>query len=599
MTLTGVPETSDAPFTVTFTFSEAVTGFALADIVVGNGAAAAFAGVDGEEVYTAQVSPTADGTVTVDVAAGAARDLAGNDSAASVQATSTYTAPAMQTIGPKIAEFAATPALSGARADAPKMRSKGWFDSLPGDAVHGPGAVLTFTLDFDRVVMVTPETGTGALPELVLDVYGRERRAQYSAGSGTDRLNFRWTVRRGDYDPDGIEAKTIALNGATIEDGDGNPAVPATFPSDMFAAHVVRGGYFRTQISVPSTAREGEPFTIRATRDGDFYERALASVEVVDSAVESVQLVPVEFHPRGSKLYDGKITDGRSGTFTLTPPPDGKADPEGERVMTIRLRDTLSSRIGADGAVWYEATGTLEVTVKVEDNELPEDAPVLAVGPADVHEPGPEPGTVPLQFRVCLWVAEELCPGAGKNAAFEAWEGVAHRVEVDYATGDGTARAGADYRATSGTLVFEPGERVKTVEVEVLADAHDEGIETVWLELSNPVGATIGRYRNFGHIHNSGPIPRAWTARFGRTVGEQVIEAVEGRMRSGASPGAEVTLAGQALEAATDEEWQAFESREAEARLAARSEWLRERAVGSGRVVCAERSRARCAGASC
>ena len=30
---------------------------------------------------------------------------------------------------------------------------------------------------------------------------------------------------------------------------------------------------------------------------------------------------------------------------------------------------------------------TLEVTVRVEDNDLPEDAPVLAVGPADVREP--------------------------------------------------------------------------------------------------------------------------------------------------------------------------------------------------------------------
>ncbi len=543
--VTGVPEMSDAPFTVTFTFSEAVMGFVLADIVVGNGAVEAFAGVDGEEVYTAQVTPTADGTVTVDVAAGAARDAAGNDSAAAVQATSTYTAPAAQTIGPKIAEFAVTPAPSGARADAPGMRSKQRFDALPDEAVHGPGAVLTFTLDFDRVVTVTPEPDTGALPELVLDVYGRERRAQYSEGSGSNRLTFRWTVRRGDYDPDGIEVETIALNGATIEDGDGNPIVPGRFQSGKFPAHIVRGGYFQTQISVPSTAREGEPFTIRATRDGDFDEHALASVEVVDSAVETVRLVPVEFHPRGSKLYDGKIADGRSGHFTLTPPPDGEADPEGERVMTIRLRDTDSSRVGADGGVWYEAAGTLEVTVRVEDNELPEDAPVLAVGPADVREP--DSGTAPLRFRVCLWTAGELCPGAGRDAAFEDWEGVAHRVEVDYATRDGTARAGADYRATSGTLVFESGERVKTVEVEVLADAHDEGIETVWLEVSNPVGATIGRYANFGHIRNSGPIPRAWTARFGRTVAEKAIEAVEERFGAPRGAGFSGTLAGQVL----------------------------------------------------
>ena len=231
------------------------------------------------------------------------------------------------------------------------------------------------------------------------------------------------------------------------------------------------------------------------------------------------------------------VSNGLIGSATVTPPPDGKADPDGERTMTLRLRDTAARRLGgADGEVWYDAEAPLEVTVRVEDSMLAVDAPVLAVGPADVHEP--ESGTVPLRFRVCLWTAGALCPDAGGNEAFEAYEGVAHQVEVDYATRDGTARAGADYLATRGTLTFAPGETVKTVEVTVLADAHDEGTETVWLELSNPVGATIGRYhRNTGQIHNNGPIPKAWIARFGRTVGEQVLEAVEGRMRSGARPG--------------------------------------------------------------
>ena len=440
--------------------------------------------------------------------------------------------------------FAVRPVPSGQPVDEPGVRSKRWFDGLPDEAVHGPGAVLTITLYYGSMVTVAPEPGTGALPELVLDVYGRERRARYSGGSGTNLLTFQWTVERGDYDPHGIEIKSIELNGATIEDGGGNPAVPvATFPSGTLTAHVVRGGYFQTQISVPGTAREGEPFTIRATRDGNLDEHAFAAVDVVDSALTYVLPVAVEIYPTGGKLSDGTIADGTSGYFTFTPPPDGLADPDGERTMTIRLHDTASSSVGAEGGVWYEAAGTLEVMVKVEDNELSVDAPVLAVGPAVVHEP--ESGTVPLRFRVCLWVADELCPGAGKNAAFEAWQGVAHRVDVDYAASDGTARVGAeDYRATSGTLVFEPGETVKTVEVVVLADEHDEGIETVWLTLSNPVGATIGRYRNFGQIHNSGSIPKAWTARFGRTVAGQAIEAVEGRIRASRHPHAEVSLGG-------------------------------------------------------
>jgi len=42
-------------------------------------------------------------------------------------------------------------------------------------------------------------------------------------------------------------------------------------------------------------------------------------------------------------------------------------------------------------------------------------------------------------------------------------------------TSDGSAQAGEDCTAKSGTLTFEAGEWVKTVEVAVLDDAHDEG----------------------------------------------------------------------------------------------------------------------------
>jgi hypothetical protein len=40
-------------------------------------------------------------------------------------------------------------------------------------------------------------------------------------------------------------------------------------------------------------------------------------------------------------------------------------------------------------------------------------------------------------------------------------------VSVDYATADRTAVAGSDYVAKSGTLVFAPGDSVKTVVVDI------------------------------------------------------------------------------------------------------------------------------------
>ncbi|TAN50490.1 MAG: hypothetical protein EPN21_08725 [Methylococcaceae bacterium] len=64
-------------------------------------------------------------------------------------------------------------------------------------------------------------------------------------------------------------------------------------------------------------------------------------------------------------------------------------------------------------------------------------------------------------------------------------------VTVDYVSNDGTALAGNDYTATSGTLAFSPGDLSKTFEVAVLGDIAVEPGETFTLTLSNPCNATL------------------------------------------------------------------------------------------------------------
>jgi Calx-beta domain/RTX calcium-binding nonapeptide repeat (4 copies) len=76
------------------------------------------------------------------------------------------------------------------------------------------------------------------------------------------------------------------------------------------------------------------------------------------------------------------------------------------------------------------------------------------------------------------------------------------RVSVVYATADGTATAGSDYTATSGTLVFAPGQTSKTVAVPILGDTGYESDETFSVTLSNPVNATLGTATATGTITN-------------------------------------------------------------------------------------------------
>ena len=56
---------------------------------------------------------------------------------------------------------------------------------------------------------------------------------------------------------------------------------------------------------------------------------------------------------------------------------------------------------------------------------------------------------------------------------------------------DGTARAGADYVATNGTLTFAPGQTTRVLTILLLNDTAPEGEETVEITLSAEVNATI------------------------------------------------------------------------------------------------------------
>ncbi len=75
--LSAIPSEVSGPFDVTVTFDEDMTGFALGDFTVVNGTASNLQTVSAQ-VYTATVTPDADGTVTVSVPASAATDAAGN-----------------------------------------------------------------------------------------------------------------------------------------------------------------------------------------------------------------------------------------------------------------------------------------------------------------------------------------------------------------------------------------------------------------------------------------------------------------------------------------------------------------------------------------
>lgn len=143
---------------------------------------------------------------------------------------------------------------------------------------------------------------------------------------------------------------------------------------------------------------------------------------------------------------------------TINIPIIGDTDVESDETFLIRLSDPSNATLGNS-----EATVTI-----LNDDALPE----LSISNASVQEGNSGKG-IPTNLTVTL--------SSPSN----------QKVEVQYASADGSAKAGSDYVKVAGTLVFAPGETSQAIPVSVMGDAVVENNETAKITLSNPINATF------------------------------------------------------------------------------------------------------------
>ena len=119
----------------------------------------------------------------------------------------------------------------------------------------------------------------------------------------------------------------------------------------------------------------------------------------------------------------------------------------------------------------------------------------------------------------------------------------------------GTAEAEVDYSPRpKTTLWMSPGQVADRTFVRIVDDSVPDSGETVVATISNARlcdnasrGIVLSRASATGTIQNDDPMLRAWLARFGRTVAEQTVDAVESRIRAVPRPGVDLTVAGQRI----------------------------------------------------
>ncbi|MBN1670811.1 MAG: hypothetical protein JXR37_07255 [Kiritimatiellae bacterium] len=338
------------------------------------------------------------------------------------------------------------------------------------NAALGANALHTYTIadnedadvDFDVSASSQSETASPANLVVALDMesaYTVTLDYAVSGGTAADPDDYSLADATLTFDP-GQTNKTITLTVNDDEMEEGDETVEVTLSGASGAA--------LGSISVHT-------FTISDddAAEINFGEPASAGAESttpvplgVFLSLPSVFTIRVNYAVSGGTATDGVDFTLEAGTLTFDPGVTNKSfqltvsdDDLHEANETVQMQ--------LSGAVNATVGGTNVYTYTINDND-----------PADVHfdlsASGAAESATPANLAVSINRESEL------------------EITVDYAATDGTAGNGLDYTLAAATLTFEPGQTNRTISAAIADDAVDEGDETIVVELSGVVNATLG-----------------------------------------------------------------------------------------------------------
>ena len=240
-------------------------------------------------------------------------------------------------------------------------------------------------------------------------------------------------------------AKTLVATGVIVDDDQAHLSIGPTRVVEGAGAQAT----FEVSLSIASARSVAVGFITRdgtATRGQDYVARA--SELLFPPGVQSREVAIA--------VVDDELAETEE-TFTLE-----LIEPE-NAILAFERASALATIVDDDGGGRVAATA-------IVDEDAPRLSVALVAGPAGGGELG------------------ELKEEAGASAVFSISlaPAVTHPVSVSYRTEDATARAGQDYRATTGVAEFPPGTTEQQVVVPLLDDDDVEPAETFRLRLSAP-----------------------------------------------------------------------------------------------------------------
>ena len=380
---------------------------------------------------------------------------------------------------------------------------------------------------------------------------------------------------------DDVPAIEIAAGSGVTEGGDASFTLTATPPPaaalEVTVTVATSGDYGiaagERTVTIPTTGA----YTLTLATDNDGTDEADGSVTVTVDAGDgytvgtastgTVVIADDDLPPPAVSVAAkvGSITEGGDALFTVTADraPDANlavaltvteaaggdfvaAADEGARTVTIEAGETSATlTVRTDDDTVDEPDGSVSATVAagtgytvgtvstgtvaIADNDAA-GRPMVSVDDATAREGETMQFTVRLSapLKQVVWV----------------------RVQVQESN-PVSARAVRDFRMpwTPEMVWFRPGQTVGHFGVRIYDDSHDDGGETFEVRVLSVMRdrAGIADGVAVGTIENADPLPAAYLARFGRTVAEQALDGIAGRMAATRTPGMQGTLAGQAL----------------------------------------------------
>jgi sugar lactone lactonase YvrE len=315
----------------------------------------------------------------------------------------------------------------------------------------------------------------------------------------TGTLNATFTVRLSSASTEAVTVDYVTANGSaragvdysartgTLTFAPGTTRQTVTVPIRGDTLDELRETFF-VNLTNPSNAITADAQGLGRITDNDLPEiriydvnmvegntRALNATFMVQLSSASTEAVTVDYATADGSAKAGLDYSTTTGTLTFA------AGTTKRTIVVPVLGDTLDEP--RESFVVNLTNPSSNVTPRdmqglgsITDN----DPPAIRIYDVDVVEG--DTGTLNATFIVKL-----------SSASTEA-------VTVDYATADGSAKAGLDYSTTTGTLTFAAGTTKRTIVVPVLGDTLDELREGLFVNLTNPINATHGDMQALGRI---------------------------------------------------------------------------------------------------